>query len=101
MASAEEQAQAFKNDGNKAFAAHDWVKAIDCYTKAIELNNKEPTYYSNRAQVCPCARNLLLARVTNSKKANIKSEAYGYAIADATKAIELDPNFVKVCYFCA
>ena len=30
-------------------------------------------------------------------KANIKSEAYGYAIADATKAIELDPNFVKVC----
>jgi hypothetical protein len=34
--------------------------------------------------------------VTNSEKANIKSEAYGYAIADATKAIELDPNFVKV-----
>jgi stage V sporulation protein SpoVS len=38
----------------------------------------------------------LAARVTNSAKANIKSEAYGYAIADATKAIELDPNFVKV-----
>ena len=34
--------------------------------------------------------------MTNSEKANIKSEAYGYAIADATKAIELDPNFVKV-----
>lgn len=29
-------------------------------------------------------------------QANIKSEAFGYAIADATKAIELDPNFVKV-----
>jgi serine/threonine-protein phosphatase 5 len=29
-------------------------------------------------------------------QANIKSEAYGYAISDATKAIELDPNFVKV-----
>jgi hypothetical protein len=29
-------------------------------------------------------------------QANIKSEAYGYAIADATKAIELNPDFVKV-----
>lgn len=32
-------------------------------------------------------------------QANIKSEAYGYAIADATKAIELNPEFVKVCGF--
>lgn len=46
--------------------------------------------------MCP---HILLARVTNFHKANIKSEAYGYAIADATKAIELDPNFVKVCYY--
>ena len=29
-------------------------------------------------------------------QANIKLEAYGYALADATKAIELDPNYVKV-----
>jgi len=60
MASAEERAQAFKNDGNKAFAAHDWVTAIDCYTKAIKLNDEEPTYYSNRAQVCPCVGKLCL-----------------------------------------
>jgi hypothetical protein len=52
MASPEEQAVVWKNDGNKAFAAHDWPTAIDCYTKAIALNNQEPTYYSNRAQVC-------------------------------------------------
>lgn len=51
MASPEEQAVAFKNEGNKAFAAHDWPTAIDLYTKAIDLNDKEPTYYSNRAQV--------------------------------------------------
>lgn len=80
MASAVEQAVTFKNEGNKAFAAHDWLKAIELYTKAIELNDKEPTFYTNRAQ------------------ANIKSEAYGYAIADATKAIELNPKFVKA-YF--
>ena len=51
MTSPEEQAVAFKNDGNKAFAAHDWPKAIHLYTKAIDLNDKEPVFYSNRAQV--------------------------------------------------
>lgn len=29
-------------------------------------------------------------------QANIKLEAYGFAIADASKAIDLDPNYVKV-----
>ncbi|KAK6833659.1 hypothetical protein PG987_008353 [Apiospora arundinis] len=80
MTSDIDKAVAFKNDGNKAFSAHDWPKAIDLYSKAIELNDKEPTFYTNRAQ------------------ANIKSEAYGYAIADATKAIELNPKLVKA-YF--
>ncbi|KAI0437702.1 protein phosphatase 5 [Xylaria telfairii] len=80
MVSAVEQATALKNDGNKAFAAHDWLKAAELYTKAIELNDNEPTYYTNRAQ------------------AHIKSEAFGYAIADATKAIELNPKFIKA-YF--
>lgn len=31
-------------------------------------------------------------------QANLKTEAYGYAIRDATKAIELNPGFVKVRY---
>lgn len=44
---------AFKNQGNKAFSAHDWPTAIEFYTKAIELNDKEPTFFTNRAQVCP------------------------------------------------
>jgi hypothetical protein len=52
MTSAVNQATALKNDGNKAFAAHNWLKAVELYTKAIELNNKEPTFYTNRAQVC-------------------------------------------------
>ncbi|KAJ8109369.1 hypothetical protein ONZ43_g6156 [Nemania bipapillata] len=80
MTSAVDQATALKNDGNKAFAAHNWPKAVELYTQAIELNDKEPTFYTNRAQ------------------AHIKSEAFGYAIADATKAIELKPAFVKA-YF--
>ena len=51
MATTEEKATDLKNQGNKAFAAHDWPTAIDFYSKAIELNDQEPTYWSNRAQV--------------------------------------------------
>jgi serine/threonine-protein phosphatase 5 len=42
---------ALKDQGNKAFAAHDWPTAIEFYTKAIEKDPNQPTYYSNRAQV--------------------------------------------------
>lgn len=51
MSSPQEQAVALKNEGNKAFAEHDWPKAIELYTKAIELDDTVATYYSNRAQV--------------------------------------------------
>jgi len=74
------QALALKDQGNKAFAEKDWATAIEKYTKAIELDPSKPVYYSNRAQ------------------AYIKTESFGYAVADATKAIELDPNFVKAYY---
>ncbi|KAI7190130.1 hypothetical protein KC352_g21780, partial [Hortaea werneckii] len=77
---ASEEAIAMKNKGNEAFKNHDWPAAIEHYTKAIELYDKEPSFYSNRAQ------------------ANIKLEAYGYAIADATHAIDIDPSFTKAYY---
>ena len=50
MASTED-AIALKNKGNQAFSRHDWPTAIDFYTKAIEINGKEPSFYCNRAQV--------------------------------------------------
>ncbi|KAH6658782.1 serine/threonine-protein phosphatase [Verticillium dahliae] len=80
MATPEEQATALKNQGNKAFAEHDWPTAISFYTQAIDLNDKEPTYFTNRAQ------------------GSIKAESYGYAIADCDKAIALNPKLVKA-YF--
>lgn len=51
--SAEDKAKAveLKNQGNEAFKKHDWPAAIDSYSKAIELDDTEPAYYSNRAQV--------------------------------------------------
>jgi len=81
MATEVERAVELKNQGNTAFAAHDWPTAIDFYTQAIELNPKEATFYANRAQ------------------ANIKVEAHGYAIEDASKAIELKPGFTKVRWY--
>ncbi|MCJ1304332.1 hypothetical protein MMC08_007144 [Hypocenomyce scalaris] len=75
-----EDAAALKQKGNKAFAEHDWATAVDFYTQAIEANDQDPSFYCNRAQ------------------ANIKLESYGYAIADASKAIELDQNYVKAYY---
>jgi hypothetical protein len=42
-----------KNKGNKAFSAGDWPTAVEFYTKAIDLDDKEPTFLTNRAQVRP------------------------------------------------
>ncbi|KAJ5552569.1 Serine/threonine-protein phosphatase [Penicillium frequentans] len=77
MASNQEAANALKAQGNKAFAQHEWPAAIDFYTQAIEKYDQEPSFFCNRAQ------------------AQIKVEAHGFAIADATAALELDPNYVK------
>jgi serine/threonine-protein phosphatase 5 len=46
-----EEAVELKEKGNKAFKEHDWDTAISLYTKAIELNGQEPSFYTNRAQV--------------------------------------------------
>ncbi|KAJ5628657.1 Serine/threonine-protein phosphatase [Penicillium lividum] len=77
MASNQEAANALKAQGNKAFAQHEWTVAIDFYSQAIEKYDKEPSFFCNRAQ------------------AQFKLEAFGYAVADATSALELDPDYVK------
>lgn len=112
MASDQEAANALKVQGNKAFAQHEWPAAIDFYTQAIEKYDKEPSFFCNRAQV---RRHEGLARAQGSTytmirfsltcglicyiQAQIKLEAFGYAVADATAALELDPNYVKVSHY--
>lgn len=46
-----EDAIALKQKGNKAVAAHEWLNAIDFYSQAIELNDKDATFFCNRSQV--------------------------------------------------
>ena len=48
-----EDAIALKDKGNDAFKKHDWPTAISYYTQAIELYDKEASFYTNRAQVRP------------------------------------------------
>lgn len=52
MASSDlEAATALKVQGNKAFGQHEWPTAVDFYTQAIAKYDREPSFFSNRAQV--------------------------------------------------
>lgn len=54
------------------------IMKIELYSKAIEFNPNNYVLFANRS-AC-----------------NLIEEAYGDAILDAAKAIELDPKYVKV-----
>jgi len=43
------QANALKDQGNKAFAAKDWEKAIDLFSQAIAIDPSNHVLYSNRS----------------------------------------------------
>jgi len=59
-------------------AEQDYDMAIKLYTDAINLDPFVASYYGNRSF------------------AYIKTECYGYGLADANKALELDSTYVKV-----
>lgn len=42
-------AQELKSQGNEAFKAQDYDKAIEFYSKALELDPNEHSIYSNRS----------------------------------------------------
>ena len=73
------RAEELKEKGNHAFKEGHYQTAIDLYSEAIQLDSFNAALWSNRAF------------------AYIKMEAYGYALIDASRAIELDEAFVKVC----
>lgn len=73
-------AEDVKIQANEYFKKQDYNKAIELYTRAIELNPTVAVYYSNRSI------------------AYLKTECYGYALNDATKAIELDKTYIKGYY---
>lgn len=75
-----DEADKVKEIGNDYFKKGDYEKSIKYYSEAIEIDNKSPALYANRAF------------------AYLKTEAYGLAAQDANAAIALDPNYVKAYY---
>lgn len=70
----------FKEKGNVAFTAKKYDEAIECYTKAIQLDDKNHVFFSNRS-----------ASYAGKKK-------WIEAIEDAKTCIKLEPSFIKGYY---
>ncbi|XP_076294042.1 tetratricopeptide repeat domain 1 [Lasioglossum baleicum] len=78
-----DQAEKLKNQGNQLFKNEEYMEAISTYTEGI--------------QTCPLAyakeRSILYANRAAAKSKCLEKES---AIADCTKAIELNPTYTKV-----
>ena len=71
------RAEAIKTTGNNKMKDRDYAGAIECYTKAIEIDPSNALYYANRA-----------AALTSTQK-------WEEAIADCDRSASLDPKYVK------
>ncbi|XP_055766468.1 serine/threonine-protein phosphatase 5-like [Salvelinus fontinalis] len=80
MAEEDTHAEKFKEKANNYFKERDYENAIKYYTEALELNPSSAVYFSNRSL------------------AYLRTECYGYALADATKCLEIDQNYIKGYY---
>ena len=70
-------AKSLKEKGNQLVQERKYQEALECYTKAIEIDSKDPILYSNRSLMYY----------------NLKD--YDNAIQDADVAISLKPNHSK------
>ncbi|TPP59276.1 Serine/threonine-protein phosphatase [Fasciola gigantica] len=75
----EELADAFKAQANKYFRDGDYDKAIEEYTKAIE---------TKETAIC----------FSNRSLAYLRTECFGYALDDASRAIAIDSSYIKGYY---
>lgn len=71
------QAEEFKSLGNLAFKEENYEKAVELYTKCIELNSSESNYFSNRAL------------------AYLRLKEYKNCISDCLKSLNLNPDNIK------
>ncbi|XP_013171099.1 PREDICTED: serine/threonine-protein phosphatase 5 [Papilio xuthus] len=75
-----EAAEKLKNEANEFFKKQNYDAAIELYTKAIEKNPNNAVFFANRSI------------------ANLRLENFGYALVDASMAIDLDKNYTKAYY---
>ncbi|KAK3700273.1 hypothetical protein RRG08_033551 [Elysia crispata] len=74
------KADEIKEEANVFFKNEDYTNAIDKYSKAVKLNPFVAAYYGNRSF------------------AYLRTECFGYALTDASKALTLDKNYIKAYY---
>uniref|UniRef100_A0A8C3GD70 Mitochondrial import receptor subunit TOM70 n=1 Tax=Cairina moschata TaxID=8855 RepID=A0A8C3GD70_CAIMO len=80
-----DRAQAAKNRGNKFFKAGKYEHAIQCYTEAISL--------------CPPEKNLDLSTFYQNRAAAYEQlQKWTEVAQDCTKAVELNPKYVKALF---
>ncbi|XP_040418598.1 mitochondrial import receptor subunit TOM70 [Cygnus olor] len=80
-----DRAQAAKNKGNKFFKAGKYEHAIQCYTEAISL--------------CPPEKNLDLSTFYQNRAAAYEQlQKWTEVAQDCTKAVELNPKYVKALF---
>jgi len=75
-----DKAESLKAEANEHFKKQDYLKAIPLYSEAIEYNPNSAVLFANRSF------------------AYIRTECFGYALEDASKAITLDRSYVKGYY---
>jgi tetratricopeptide (TPR) repeat protein len=75
-----DESNRYKDEGNKEMKANQLAKAIQLYSKAIDLDPSNSSAYNNRAM------------------AYIKTSKYDKAIADASTCLALDEHNTKALY---
>ncbi|XP_077317223.1 serine/threonine-protein phosphatase 5 [Lithobates pipiens] len=73
-------AEELKERANEYFRVKDYDRAVQYYTEAITINPNNAIYYGNRSL------------------AYLRTECYGYALADASRAIQIDGKYIKGYY---
>ncbi|XP_038660001.1 protein unc-45 homolog B isoform X2 [Scyliorhinus canicula] len=72
-----------KENGNECFQRKDYDKAIDCYTKAIQLAKD---------------KKVLAVLYKNRAACHLKKDDYVPAASDASRAIDIDASDIKALY---
>jgi len=75
--SARQRAEGFKEKGNRAFTEHRYTEAINLYSEAIKIDNRNHVYFSNRSA------------------AYMGNNQYNEALADAENCTRLNPKWGK------
>ncbi|KAI9717757.1 MAG: hypothetical protein M1812_004486 [Candelaria pacifica] len=70
-----------KEEGNASFKAGRWQQAVDTYTQALEV---DPLNKGTNSKI-----------LQNRALSSMKLKQYKSAIADCTRALELDPTYLK------